>query len=110
MASGLEIPAPEYASIVLNNRLAAPWLQPVSEHDQSITSTGWVSTDASCTNNPTSCYVSGTQGDFTLQGGDALSNSTQYWWHAGAFDQDNSGNLRNQTRVQLSVFSTRWYF
>jgi hypothetical protein len=65
----------------------------VSTHDQAITSTGWTGTDASCTGDPTSCYASGTQGDFTLQAGDALSNSTQYWWRASAQDPDGAGTF-----------------
>lgn len=65
----------------------------VSTHDQSVTATGWASTDASCTNNPTSCYASGTQGDFTLQAGDELSEETQYWWRASAQDPDGTGTF-----------------
>lgn len=70
----------------------------VQTYAQAVDATGWVSTDASCTNNPTSCYTSGTQGDFTVQlGGEVLSNSTQYWWEAAAFDPDNNGTYATST-------------
>ncbi|MEX2515112.1 MAG: hypothetical protein WD335_03215 [Candidatus Paceibacterota bacterium] len=65
----------------------------VQTHDQSVDSTGWAGTDATCTNSPTSCYTSGTQGDFTVQSGDALTAGTQYWWEASALDPDGSGTF-----------------
>jgi hypothetical protein len=65
----------------------------VSTHDQAVTQTGWSGTDATCTNSPTSCYASGTQGSFVLQAGDALSNSTEYWWKASAKDPDGAGTF-----------------
>jgi hypothetical protein len=68
-----------------------------SAHDQSTNSTGWTGTDATCTNNPTSCYKSGTQGSFTLQSADALSYNTQYWWKASAKDPDGSNTFTNSS-------------
>jgi len=68
-----------------------------SAHDQSTNSTGWTGTDATCTNNPTSCYKSGTQGSFTLQLADALSYNTQYWWKASAKDPDGSGTFTDSS-------------
>lgn len=65
----------------------------VSTHDQSVTGTGWAGQNASCTANPTSCYTSGTQGSFTLQSGDALDFSTEYWWKASAKDPDGAGTF-----------------
>lgn len=76
----------------------------VSTHDQSITSTGWSGTDASCTASPTSCYASGTQGNFVLQSGDALSNGTQYWWKASAKDPDGSGSFTDS--ATCNTFTT----
>ncbi len=66
-------------------------------HDQSTNSTGWGGTDATCTNNPTSCYNSGTQGSFTLQSADALSYNTQYWWKASVKDPDGSNTFTDST-------------
>lgn len=60
----------------------------VQTNDQGVSSTGWTGTNATCTNSPTSCYTSGTQGSFLTQ--TALLNSTQYWWKASAKDPDGS--------------------
>ena len=61
----------------------------VQTNDQAVSSTGWTSTNATCTASPTACYTSGTQGSFLTQ--TALSASTQYWWKASAKDPDGSG-------------------
>ena len=68
----------------------------LQEHEQAADSTGWSGTNASCTRQPTSCYTSGTQASFTLQSGDALQNSTQYWWQTAARDPDNWGDKKEQ--------------
>lgn len=59
--------------------------------DQAISGTGWSNTNATCTNNPTSCYSSGRAASYTLQVANALNAGTQYWWQAAAKDPDGSG-------------------
>lgn len=60
----------------------------VQTHEQAVTSTGWSGTNTSCTAAPNSCYTSGTQGNFTVQAGNALTATTDYWWIASAKDPD----------------------
>jgi hypothetical protein len=67
----------------------------VQTNDQAVSSTGWTGTNATCTNNPTACYTSGTQGSFLTQ--TALSANTQYWWKASAKDPDGSGTFTNSS-------------
>lgn len=69
----------------------------VQTHDQAVTSTGWTGTNTSCTAAPNSCYTSGTQGNFTVQAGDILTASTQYWWKSFAKDPDNIGVFASST-------------
>lgn len=63
----------------------------VQTNDQAVSATGWTGTDASCVNNPTSCYNSGTQASFLTQ--TSLSGSTDYWWKASAKDPDGSATF-----------------
>ena len=60
----------------------------VQTNDQSVSSTGWTGTNATCTAAPTACYASSTQASYLTQS--ALSGSTQYWWKASAKDPDGS--------------------
>lgn len=60
----------------------------VSTHDQSVTSTGW---------SQGTPYTSGVQGSFTLQSGDALSFSTQYWWRASAKDPSGTNTFTDSS-------------
>ena len=75
----------------------------VQTNDQAATSIGWTGQDATCVNNPTSCYLSGTQGSFLTQ--TALSGSTQYWWKASAKDPDGNGTFTNSTTC--NTFTTQ---
>jgi hypothetical protein len=67
----------------------------IQTNDQAVSSTGWTGTNATCTNNPTACYTSGTQGSFLTQ--TALSANTQYWWKASAKDPDGSNTFTNSS-------------
>lgn len=67
----------------------------VQTNDQATSTAGWTGTNATCTNSPTSCYSSGTQGSFATQ--TALANSTQFWWKASAKDPDGSGGFTNSS-------------
>lgn len=67
----------------------------VQTNDQSVSSTGWSGTDSTCTNGPTSCYTSGTQGTFLTQ--TPLSYGTQYWWKASAKDPDGTNTFTDST-------------
>lgn len=79
-----------YKTTIYSNNTCATVVQ---TNDQAISSTGWTGTNAVCTGSPTSCYSSGTQGNYTAQ--TALSPSTQYWWKAAAKDPDGSGTFTN---------------
>lgn len=74
----------------------------VQTNDQSVSSTGWTGTNASCTANPINCYASGTQGSFLTQ--TALSYGTQYWWKASAKDPDGNGTFVNSS--SCNTFTT----
>ncbi|MBI2024830.1 MAG: hypothetical protein HYT03_01950 [Candidatus Harrisonbacteria bacterium] len=63
----------------------------------------WSGTNAVCTNEPAQCFTSGTQGSYTLNSDDALSNSTQYWWKASARDPDDTNAY---TDSGCSTFTT----
>jgi hypothetical protein len=67
----------------------------VQTNDQSISSTGWSGTDATCTNSPTSCYASGTNASFQTQ--TPLSANTQYWWKSSAKDPDGTGTFTDSS-------------
>lgn len=88
-----------YGVAVYSNSLCTTKVQ---ENFQSISSTGWTGTNTSCTNNPTSCYTSGTQGSFLGQ--TPLSLNTQYWWKASAFDPD--GSSAYATSTSCNSFTT----
>lgn len=60
------------------------------EFDQSVSSSGWINTNASCTNSPTSCYTSGSNSTYSLQVL-TLDPDTQYWWNGRAQDPDGTG-------------------
>ena len=74
----------------------------VQTNDQAVSSTGWSGQNTSCTNNPTSCFTSGTQGTYVTQ--TPLSAGTDYWWKASAKDPDGSATFTDSSTC--NKFST----